>query len=65
MPPECPPLILVLGYTLLIPVCVMAIVYIFDIVRKYGYIHPVAGLLIVIFAVFTIHSFWQLKRMLF
>jgi hypothetical protein len=43
MPAECPSFFLVIGYTLQIPVAVMAIVYLFDLAHKYGYFHPVAG----------------------
>ena len=65
MPDECPSFLLVMGYTLQIPVCVMAIVFLSDLAGKYGYFHPVAVALIVAFAAITVHAGYRLWRMLF
>ncbi len=65
MPAESPSFLLVMGYTLQIPVCVMAIVFLFDLARKYGYFHPAAVLLMVAFSVITIHAGYRLWRLLF
>ncbi len=65
MPAESPSFLLVMGYTLQIPVCVMAIVFLFDLAGKYGYFHPAAVALIVAFAAITIHAGYRLWRLLF
>ena len=65
MPAESPSFLLVMGYTLQIPVCVMAIVFLFDLAGKYGYFHPAAVLLMVAFAAITIHAGYRLWRLLF
>jgi len=43
----------------------MAVVYLFDLARKYGYFHPAAVLLMVAFAVIAIHAGYRLWRLLF
>ena len=65
MPAKPPSFLLVMGYTLQIPVCVMAIVFLFDLAGKYGYFHPAAAALIVAFAAITIHAGYRLWRLLF
>ena len=65
MPPECPSFLLVIGYTLQIPVCVMAVVYLFDLARKYGYIHLVAAMLLLALVVILFHAGYRIKKMLF
>jgi hypothetical protein len=56
---------LVIGYTLQIPVCVMVIVYLFDLARKYGYIHVVAALLMLTFVMILLHAGYRIRKMLF
>lgn len=56
---------MVLGYTLQIPVTVMAIVYILDLAHKYGYFLPISWVLIVTFAAITVHAGYQIWRVLF
>lgn len=65
MPDDCPPLFLVLGYTLQIPVMVMAIVYLVDLAHKYGYFLPLSVVLIVVFAAIAVHAIYQVSTMLF
>jgi len=65
MPDEPPSFLLVMGYTLQIPVCVMAIVFLFDLAGKYGCFHPAAVALMGAFAAITIHAGYRLWRLLF
>ena len=65
MTDESPSFLLVMGYTLQIPVCIMAIVFLFDLAGKYGYFHPAAVALTVAFAAITIHAGYRLWRLLF
>jgi hypothetical protein len=60
MPEKFPSFFLVLGYTLQIPVAVMAIVYLIDLAHKYGYIHPVSWVLILAFSLIVVHAGYRL-----